>query len=480
MAEYIVRQGGQGEGGTLPTLSAAAAVAKRGDVVIVEPGIYREILKPGAGATWLGQPGAVIDGGWKGGNLATTEDNATGVLVRYPDVTVRGFEIRNVPGQGVNVTTGGHRFLMEGCEIHHTFHGGFAANGLGVPIQGITIRNCHVHDIAMSGKWRETPVNGCFLFKSAHGALVEDCIVERGYGEGMAAGSRSVGVTFRRVTVRDTRHLLMYVNRARDILIEDCTLYQQGLPEFTQSDGDVGAGLVIGDEESGAKDDDWQHSENVIIRRCLVVNAGSLFAVRNNAKPGKGGDDGYNTNIKNLVVERCTFIAGPQSKGGLNIAENEYGAGNVAGRITANVFVLNRLAGVGAGYRSSAPGVRVEGNAISGMPSELAADNVHIDATALVDPFAAVQAFALDNYRPKPGGVVDLGRMGALDVVVPPPPPDPPDDPPPLDTPDWATLLDHLDTAQATLATATLAAEDCAAELAAARQWVEEQSGATE
>ncbi len=445
MTDYRVRAGGQGQGGTLPTLSAAAAVAKRGDVVIVEPGIYREILKPGAGTTWLGQPGAVIDGGWKGNNLATTEDNATGVLARYVDIRISGFEIRNVPGQGVNVTNGGHQFLMEGCEIHHCFHGGFAANGLGVPIQGITIRDCHVHDIAMSGKWKETPVNGCFLFKSAHDVLVEDCLVERGYGEGMAAGSRSIGVTFRRVTIRDTRHLLMYVNRARDVLIEDCILYQQGLPEFTQSDGDVGAGLVIGDEESGAKDDSWQHSENVTIRRCLVVNAGNLFAVRNNAKPGKGGDDGYNTNLKNLVVERCTFIAGPQSKGGLNIADNEYGAGNVAGRITANVFVLNRLAGVGAGYRSNAPGVRVEGNAISGMPSELAADNVHIDPAALVNPFAEVQNFNLDHYRPKPGGVVDLGRMGALDVLgtepPPPPPPDPPDGPePPLHAPDWAAL----------------------------------------
>ena len=122
MAEYIVRQGGQGEGGTLPTLSAAAAVAKRGDVVIVEPGIYREILKPGAGTTWLGQPGAVIDGGWKGNNLATTEDNATGVLARYVDIRISGFEIRNVPGQGVNVTNGGHQFLI-GQAGHVAAHG---------------------------------------------------------------------------------------------------------------------------------------------------------------------------------------------------------------------------------------------------------------------------------------------------------------------------------------------------------------------
>ena len=370
MTEYHVRAGAGGEGGSLPTLAAAVAVARPGDTIIVHEGTYPGGFRPPQGTTWQAAPGErpVIDGGWKGGNVAPDADDGKGVLVRYADITLRGFEIRNVAGQGVAVTTGGHRFVMEDCEIHHCFHGGVAANGLGDMIQGITIRGCHVHDIALSGKWKEVPVNGCFLFKSCDGVLVEDTLIERGYGEGIAAGSRSRGLTFRRVTVRDTRHLLMYAsNRAQNVLIEDCVLYQRGLPEFRQSDGQVGGGLVVGDEESGAKDDSWQHGENVTVRRCLVVNAGKLFELRNQKKTGSGGgQDGYNTTIQKLTVERCTFVAGPDTRAVVNIAENEYGDGKVAGRFEASVFI-------GAGdFRNGAAGVKFTGNAFTDMLPGLA------------------------------------------------------------------------------------------------------------
>ena len=180
MAEYIVRAGGQGEGGTLPTLAAAAALAKPGDRVTVEAGVYRETLRPPAGTTWQGEPGAIIDGGWNGKELTTAQDDAAGILIKAAGVTVRGLEVRNIPGNGVAVGEGGNNFLMEECEIHDCYHGGFKANPTGGVIQGITIRRCHVHDIALSGRFKEVPVNGCFLFKSANDVLVEDCLVERG------------------------------------------------------------------------------------------------------------------------------------------------------------------------------------------------------------------------------------------------------------------------------------------------------------
>jgi hypothetical protein len=122
--------------------------------------------------------------------MTSAEAKDTGIGIGKAGVTLRGLEIRNVAGRGVVIGPGGDGFTMEGCEIHHTVNGGVVANGTGTPIRGITIRDCHVHDIAMSGKWREVPVNGCFLFKSAHDVLIEDCLIERGYGEGMAAGSR--------------------------------------------------------------------------------------------------------------------------------------------------------------------------------------------------------------------------------------------------------------------------------------------------
>ena len=478
MTEYTV-----GANGDFKTLAAAAKVAKSGDIIVVEAGVYSEPLRPPAGTTWIAAPGEkpVIDGGWNGKKMTGADATAVGVLVNKPDATLRGFEIRNVAGKGVALAEGGDRFLMENCEIHHTVNGGLSANGTGTPIDGITIRGCHVHDIALSGIWYEVPVNGCFLFKSCHDVLVEDTLIERGYGEGIAAGSRSIGVTFRRVTVRDMRHLLMYVaNRAQNVLVEDCALYQQGLAEFTQGDGDVGGGMVVGDEESGAKDDRWQHSENITVRRCVVWNAGKLFEVRNQKKTGSGGgQDGYNTTVRNLSVSRCTFVAGPNTTDGITVAENPWGDGNVAGVFEANVLILDKLDASRPAFRSSAAGVRFTGNAVSGRPLGVPGDNIHIDADALVAPFAT--PFAVDNVRPRRGGVIDIGKLGALDAVDAPPvdPPDePPDEPePPLPAPvDWAGLLALAAEVDAHLATVALAAADANRALLALKTKIVEQA----
>ncbi len=409
----------------LRTLAQAVAVAKAGDVVIVHAGTYREPLKPPAGTTWVAAPGEtpVIDGGWNGRKMRGEDGNAHGVLVNQSGVVLRGFEVRNIAGRGVTVAAGGDNFLMEGCEIHHTLNGGFGANGTGTPIEGVTLRECHLHDICLSGQWYETPVNGCCLFKLAREVLVEDTLIERGYGEGIDASSRSIGVTFRRVTVRNTRHLLMYVNRSQNVLFENCVLYQEGLPDFIQGDGDVGAGLVVGDEESGGKDDGWQHAENVTMRGCLVVNAGIAFQLRNGTKPGEkpGTHDGYNTRIQGLVVERCTFVSGPLSKMGVHVVENDLGA-RVAGTFRRNVFVLDQLRDETAvRWRILAEGMTFENNVFTaGVPAGLPASNVPAPAAALAAPFAALTGgLDIDNYRPVNGGPLDGAEMGALEALPP-------------------------------------------------------------
>jgi hypothetical protein len=432
----------------LPTLAKAAAVAQPGDVIIIHAGVYREVLRPPAGTTWQAADGekVVIDREWAARPMDAADGKATGVVIAEPDVTIRQLEIRNVAGQGVAVTQGGHRFTMEKCQIHHTLQAGFAANGLGEFIEGITIRHCHAHDLCLSGQWQETPVNGCFLFKSARRALVEDCLIERGYGEGLAAGSRSQHIVFRRVTVRNTRHLLVYAaNRATDVTVEHCLFYQDGLAAFRQGDGDVGAGIVVGDEESGDKDNQWQHSENVTIRGCLVVNGGITFQLRNGTKPGRqpGALDGYNTRIQNLVVERCTFVTGPDSKLGITIGQNDQG-GSVAGVFRNNLFVLDTMRRPDAErFRNRAPGITFENNVwTTAVPAGLQGrGNRQLPAKdALVAPLST--PLALDNYRPVPGGPLDgLGIGADIDAICATSgePEDPPTDPPgePDEEPVW-------------------------------------------
>ena len=91
VAEYIVRQGGQGEGGTLPSLGAAAAVVKAGDTVIIHDGVYPAGFKPPAGTTWQAADGErpVIDGGWKGKEMSSADATDTGVGISKANVTLR-------------------------------------------------------------------------------------------------------------------------------------------------------------------------------------------------------------------------------------------------------------------------------------------------------------------------------------------------------------------------------------------------------
>ncbi len=413
-----------GAGYAIKTLVKAASAAKAGDVIVVHAGVYAGGLKPPAGTTWVAaDAGAVvIDGGWKGNNLAATDANGYGVMISAPGVVIRGFEVRNVAGRGVVIAAGGDGLILEDFEIHHTFSGGLVCNGSGTPIADITIRRGHVHDISLSGRWRETPVNGCFLFKDAAGLLVEDMLIERGHGEGIAADTRSARVTFRRVTVRNTVHLAMYVaNSATDVLVEDCVVYQSGADEWRQNDGGVGAGFVIGDEVAEGKDRNRPHSENVTMRRCVAVNCSGALQVRNGTRVKNGLLDGYDTRIQNLLVEHCTFVGGPNARWGVTAGENDRGA-TVRGVIRNCVMVFDLMAPDDEQVRVVPPGLALEGNVwTAGVPAGLPASNWAGRATALVAPFATLAdgGFSIDNYRPVAGGPLDGAGVGALEVKPP-------------------------------------------------------------
>lgn len=461
MAEYHVKAGGQGEGGTLPTLGAAAALVRPGDTVIIGAGVYREQLRCTVpNVTWQGGGfgPAVIDGGWDGRtNTKQLEHIQVGIGAA---ATLRGVTIRNCPGRGLYVGAGGDNALIEDVTIENTYNSGIALNGMGDYVENVTFRRVTVRGSSRS--WAVTPpaqrqgVGGNWLFRWGKNILLEDCRLSGGYGEGPAAGVGTIGFTMRRCVIDTTMHLMTYAaNRARDVLIEDCVLYQTGDPVYRQPDGQVGGGFVIGDETRwDDKDDKWQHSENVTLRRCVVVNGGGLLAVRNNVKDvGKGDPDGYETQIQNLLVERCTFIGGPDTRGGILLDENTIGP-RVKGRFSENVIYV---AGVAAPFRYETPGVIFSGNAWVGLPGDkLPSGDYLVGADALADPTAAIEqaagaALNLDNYRPVAGGplVVD-GRAlaGALEASTPPPPPPPP----PPAGPDYTGLIEQAAAVGAELA----------------------------
>ena len=451
--EYRVIAGAGGVGSTLPTLRAAAQVARPGDTIIVHEGVYRETLRPGTGTTWLAAEGErpVIDGGWNGRTDVSVRPNQ--VTVNAADVTMRGFTIRNVPGQGVAVAAGGDRFLMEDCAIHDCYSGGFGLNGMGTPVHDVTLRRVSISRVARSWvvQTRPTNVSGRCLVRWGRNVLFDECSVVGGYGEGMAAGVETIGMVVRNCLVADTMHLAIYAaNRAQNVLVEGCVIFHTGDPEYTQGDGDVGTGIIVGDEtRPDTKDDRWQHAENVEVRGCLVVGYGGLFGVRNNLKKvagaGPGQYDGYETRIQNLWVHHCTFVGGPDTKTGIGINENMIGF-TVRGRFENNVVILNRMREGAVLLNREAQGVTFAGNAWSGLPAgnvPMGDYTVAVDE-ALVNALADLpdrEAFKIDNYRPRPGGPLapsGAAEVGALEPLLeePPPPPPPPVGP-------WRELLEE-------------------------------------
>ena len=287
-----------------------------------------------------------------------------------------------------------------------------------------------------------------------------------GFGEALAAGVETgrrladgtevMGLTIRGCVIHSFMHLLIYAsNRARNVKIENCVLYQTGDPDFLQGDGQVGVGFVIGNELSGdAKDRGRQRAENVVIEDCLVVNTTGV-GIRNNLKDG--GQDGYHTDIQNLQVRRCTFVGGEYSRYGISTVENPRKPPTVKGVFEKNLFVFDGIEDEAKAWNVNTPDVVFRNNAFTtAVPKRAQGNgNVVVPISALVNPLARVtgtateNTFNLDNYRPAAGGLLDGAGYGALEAIpTAPPPPDPPEEPePPEEEPapeaDWDALLER-------------------------------------
>ena len=482
MTTWYVKAGspnGDGsEAAPFGTLEKALTVVMPGDEVEIGDGVYSEKLQPKTGTTWRAAEGAraIFDGGWNGKRLAAGEGNENWILVKEPDVTLKGLTIRNVKGNGIAVAGGGDRFIAEDCYIHDTYGGAVGVNGTGTRISRPTFRRCGTYRTSRSWETVQRSVQGNFIFRYVDEGLVEDCILIGGFAEALAAGVETgrrlpdgtevMGLTVRGCVIHTFMHLLTYAtNRARNVRIENCVLYQTGDPYFMQADGHVGAGYVIGDEKSGDKDRGRQSGENVTIVGCLVVNTTGV-GIRNRLKDNN--TDGYHTPIQNLQVRNCTFVGGPLSRFGISMEENPLKPPSVKGVFERNLFVLDAIGEEGQAWNVNTPGVVFRNNAFTTrIPAKAQGNgNFVVSLAAVVNPLAPITGtaadnnFNIDNYRPAKDGPLAYADIGALKPLVidppdppeepPPPPPPPPVDPepeppdgpePPLPAPAWRGRL---------------------------------------
>lgn len=437
MTEYTV-----GSGGDFVTLAAAAKAVKAGDVVHIWAGVYRELLTLDTPrVAWVGEPGAVIDGGWDG--KTKTESWANQVTFKAPGVTVRGLTIRNCPGRGVAILADDP--TLGKCIVENTYQGAIlVGDSNGAPISGVTIRGnvfrrmSLAWDVGDRGK-NGRSVNGSFNVQNvrshnakgeARPSVIEDNVLHDGNGEGINVGRDSDGVIVRGNTVYSMAHVLVYINHAQRTTIEGNRLYHIPNPKYGGPKGDrQGAGIVIGDE-AGIGEKGFEPSYGTVIRGNTVVNTGSPLQVRNN-------EDNYDTQLRDTIIENNTFIAGPSTRQGIMILSNQRGRPHKNNIFRNNVIDMTHAAnGAVIAAHPQGSGVEFVGNAWSRQPpAALRSPSDVVGTLGIVRPDAPRdKGLDLENYRPLPDSPLVRGDgfvIGALAPKgsTPPEEPEPPEEP---------------------------------------------------
>lgn len=439
MTIYYVKANGQGEGGTLPTLAAAAALARPGDEVVVGPGTYSERLACKTNnVSWRSEtPGAaVIVGGWRGQDEG---DNSNWVGIGGSGVTFRDFTIRNVPGRALYVA--GDNCHVEGLRIDYTGTAGLiVADCKGTVVRGVVLTRASMN---FESGHTESAAGSLMVIRSED-CVVEDCEIAYCYGEGLNLGRGGRRNVARRNRIYDNAHLGLYLNRSTDCIVEDNLIFLTGYEPRNVGADRWPAGIVIGDEGS-ERMRTHPHSARNTVTGNVVVNCGSLVDVRNNVA-------NYDTQLdRETVIQHNTLIAGPCTRIGFNMPANRHGRAHEAALIADNVIDMSH-AQAGATAVNGGVGPRWLRNGWSVAPDVVARSASDVTGVlGLGNPGAALanefpepeHSLVLDNYRPVAGSPligagIDGATIGALepDGVTPPPPPPPP---PPVVV-DWATL----------------------------------------
>lgn len=418
MAEYTV-----GSAGDFATLAQASRAAKPGDVFNLLTGTFLELLTIRVpDTTWQAAPGhsPVIDGGWNG---RVVDGYVNLIDIAASGVTVRGLKAQNSPGRGVSIVSS--NVTVSGCEFYNTYHGGLVANGTKEGhIRNLLIEGCTFRKLSQSWITEKQPKNvaGSFIFVRVRDSIVRNCRIEDGWGEGLNVDRDSDNCHYYGNTVVSTNHAGCYFNRSTNCLVENNVFVHRMEPQYQGASGNWPAGVVFGDETASASFGRQSGNE---FSGNLVVGWGRFLEVRNGSN--------YDTLLTGTTISRNTFISGPGTSQGVQIAANKLGPHEA-------IFIDNVLwfgnARPGAPIGSANFGVDFVRNAWSELPPSAMRGEADVYGDLLlVDPGAAVEPFNVDNYRPLPGSplVLDsvdiyMGALAPLDDGE-----EPPVDPPPVE-----------------------------------------------
>lgn len=410
---------------TYRTIGAAIAAAQPGDVVEVLPGIYRESVGVNKAITLRGHDGAIVDGGWDGRSLTNTYGGTIGI--RAEGATVEGMAVRNCPGRGIGIAAS--HVTVRGCDIAECYKGGLGANPpageqySGLLVEGNIIQHVGLERLVTgAGK-----VNGSFLFTDVTDSVMRNNLIVNGLGEGINIDRASARNLFEGNTVINCAHVGIYINCAQNNTVRGNVVVYSGAPKPVGKVESAPAGIIIGDEGGASKK--FPKSAGNVIEGNIVIGSGRLFQVRNNP-------NNYDTIMDdNTRVIGNTFIAGPKTTRGIDIADNVQGRAHGAAEIAYNVIEFTHAAPDAAIASKAAAALNFHHNGWSHNPAKAAqGEGDYIGALGLTNPGAALHAewgaldvgYDPDNYRPQADSPVkEWGALEPRPVEPPPPPPNP-------------------------------------------------------
>lgn len=237
------------------TITAALAVAREGDRILVKAGTYREptIIVRTARVTLEGEGWPVLDG----------QGERAVLIVEANDVTVRGLEITGTGLSQIEDRAGIRVRNVNGCLIEQNR---LRDNLFGIYLQ--RSRNCTVreNDVVAHGTSQATSGNGIHLWYSPHSRVENNHV--RGHRDGIYFEFSQHGITRGNVSERSERYGLHFMfsdsctydrNTFRDNNSGVAVMYSRGIRivrnRFERSLGSAAYGLllkeILGGEISG-------------------------------------------------------------------------------------------------------------------------------------------------------------------------------------------------------------------------------------
>lgn len=163
-------------------------------------------------------------------------------------------------------------------------------------------------------------VTGCFKVLNSMNTVIRNCVVYKTRGEGFAAAKGSYKTLFESCTAWDTEHVSFYITKgAEECTMVRCKSIQTIDPMATNEQRKPGDNFSFGMET--ANDSGYSHGSAHHIYNCVGIGGYNLFWLRNNK-------DSYNSTADGLIVEHCTFIAGPQTNICIRINDNVHPDGD--------------------------------------------------------------------------------------------------------------------------------------------------------